>query len=79
MGTGEWEWKGETGMETGEQAWKVGNGRGKVFSRGCEGLTIPVYSVMFRKFRTVSKEWILGSIPLQRGPVKTGTNYVQKR
>jgi len=34
---------------------------------------------MFRKFGTGSKEGISGGIPLQIGPLKTGTNYLQKR
>jgi hypothetical protein len=33
---------------------------------------------MFKKFGTGSKEQISGSIPLQTGPLKTGTNYPQK-
>jgi hypothetical protein len=32
----------------------------------------------FRKFGTGSKERISGSIPLQIGPVETGTIYLQK-
>ena len=27
-------------METVERAWRLGNGHGKVFSTGCEGLTV---------------------------------------
>jgi len=33
---------------------------------------------MFRKLGTGSKEQISGSIRMQKGPLKTGTNYLQK-
>jgi len=44
-----------------------------------KGLTIWVGLMVFGKLGTGSKEWISGSIPLLIGPLKTGTNYLQKR
>ena len=45
---------------------------------GCKGLTIRVGLIMFTKLGTGSKEMISGIIPLLIGPLKTGTNYLQK-
>jgi len=57
----------------------LGNGIGKLYSTGCEGLTIWVGLIMFRKLGTGSKERISECIPLQIGPLKTGTNCLQTR
>ena len=42
----------------------LGNRCGKLNATVCEGLTIGVGLIIFRKLGTGSKEWISGSIPL---------------
>ena len=56
-----------------------GDGLGKLYATGCEKLPIWVRLIMFGKLGTGSKERIYGSIPLWTGPLKTGTNCLQKR
>jgi len=42
----------------------LGNGLGKLYATGCEGLAIGVGFIMFGKLGTGSKERISGIIPL---------------
>jgi len=42
----------------------MGQGLGKLYATGCEGLSISVGLIMFGKLGTESKERISGSVPL---------------
>jgi hypothetical protein len=42
------------------------------------GETVKIGLITFGKLGTGSKERISGSIPFLTGPLKTGTNYLQK-
>ena len=42
------------------------------------GLAVWVWFIMFGKIGTFSKEGISENIPLEKGPLKTGTNCLQK-
>jgi hypothetical protein len=48
----------------GEVSGTQGNGLGKLYATGYEGLTVGVWLIMFGKLGTSSKERIPGSIPL---------------
>jgi hypothetical protein len=56
----------------------LGNGLGRLYGTGCEGLTIAVGLNMFGKLGAGSKERISGSIPLETGTIKIVTKYRQK-